>query len=104
MGEIKEAYIEELEQRLSDWWIEISELGIRMKKTDVDTGHKMFIQIQALRQQRDETKAILQTLRESDHSEWQPIKEKLEKAWLEMRSGLDKMARGLAREWDESDK
>ena len=104
MGEIKEAYIAELEQRLSDWWIEISELEIRMKKADLDTGHQMFIQIQALRQQRDETKTILQALRESDHSEWQPIKDKLEKAWLELRSDLDKMAKGFAREWDEGDK
>jgi multidrug resistance efflux pump len=104
MDKIKEAYIVELEQRLSDWWVEITELEVRMKKADVDTEHQMFVQIQALRQQRDETKAILQSLRESDHSEWQSIKEKLEKAWLELRSGLDKMARGFAREWDESDK
>jgi hypothetical protein len=104
MYKMKEAYIEELEQHLSDWWVEITELEVRMRNVDIDTEHQMFIQIQALRQQRDEAKTILQTLRESDHSEWQPIKEKLEKAWHELRSGLDKMARGFAREWDESDK
>ena len=104
MGEIKKAYIVELEQRLSDWWNEIRELESRMKKSNVDVGHQLYVQIQTLREQRDETKAMLQTLRESDQAEWQPLKDKLEKAWHGLRSGLDKMARGLAHEWDQSDK
>ncbi len=103
MGEIKKAYIAELEQRLSDWWNEIRELESRMKNANIETGSQMYVQIQALRQQRDDTKALLQTLRESEHSDWQPLKEELEKAWNGLRSGLDKMARGLAREWDEND-
>ena len=103
MGEIKKAYIDELEQRLSDWWNEIRELEVRMKKADVDAGHQMYMQIQALRQQRDDTKEKLQSLRESDQSEWQPIKDELEKAWLGLRSGLDKMSKGFAREWDMKD-
>ena len=101
MGEIKKAYIEELEQRLSDWWNEISELEIRMKKANVETGHEMYIQIQELRKQRDETKAKLQALRETDHSEWHHIKEELDKAWHGLRHALDKMAAGFSREWDE---
>jgi len=104
MGEIKKAYIAELEQRLSDWWNDIRELEARMKKADVDEGHRMYVQIEALRQQRDDTKEKLQSLRESGQSEWQPLKEDLEKAWLGMRSGLDKMAKGFAREWDMKDK
>lgn len=103
MGEIRKAYIAELEQRLSDWWNEIRELESRMKKANVEAGHQMYVQIQALRQQRDDTKALLQTLRESDRSDWQPIKEELEKAWAGLRSGLDRMAKGLAHEWDEND-
>ena len=103
MGEIKRAYIAELEQRLSDGWNEIRELESRMKKANVEVGHQMYVQIQALRQQRDDTKALLQTLRESERSDWQPLKDELEKAWLGLRSGLDRMAKGLAHEWDESD-
>lgn len=101
MGEIKQAYIAELEQRLSDWWNEISELETRMKKANVETGHQMFLQIHELRQRRDETKAQLQVLRESDHSDWQHIREELEKTWRSMRGALDKMAEGFAHEWDE---
>lgn len=101
MGEIKQAYIEELEQRLSDMWNEISELEMRMKKANVDTGHQMYIQIQKLRQQRDETKERLQALRETEHSEWGHLKDELEKAWHGLRHALDKMAEGFSHEWDE---
>ena len=104
MGEIKKAYIAELEQRLSDWWIEILELEQRMKKANVDAEHKMYVQIQALRQQREETRVLLQKLRESDHSEWKELKTEIEKAWNGLRVGLDKMAKGFAREWDEGGK
>ena len=45
MGDIKQAYIEELEQRLSDLWHEITELEIRMKKANMETGAPMYIQI-----------------------------------------------------------
>ena len=101
MGEIKQAYIEELEQRLSDWWNEISELEMRMKKANIETGNQMYIQIQELRKQRDETKAKLQSLRESNHDEWGHLKEELEKAWKGLRGALDRMAEGFAHEWDE---
>ncbi len=104
MSEIKQAYITELEQRLSDWWNEILELEQRMKKANLEAGHKMYIQIQALRQQREDTSALLQSLRESDHSEREAIKRELEKAWHGLRDGLDKMAKGFAREWDEGGK
>jgi hypothetical protein len=104
MSEIKQAYITKLEQRLSDWWNEILELEQRMKKANLEAGHKMYIQIQALRQQREETSALLQKLRVSDHSEWETLKQELEKAWSRLRSGLDSMAKGLAREWDEGEK
>ncbi len=103
MSEIKQAYIEELEQRLNDWWNEIRILEARMKKANIDSGHKMFLQIQALRQQRDDTKAQLQALRESSHSEWRQVKDELEKAWSGLRVGLDQMAKGFAHEWDERD-
>jgi len=93
MGEIKQAYIVELEQRLSDWLNEIHELEARMKKANLEQGHKMYIQIQDLRQQRDATRAQLQVLRESDHTDWQGVKDELEKAWRELRHGLDKMLR-----------
>jgi hypothetical protein len=104
MGEIEKAYIAELEQRLSDWWNEILELEQRMKKANVEAGHKMYVQIQALRQQREDTSVLLQKLRESDHSEWEALKTELEKAWNGLRVGLDKMAKGFAREWDEGGK
>jgi hypothetical protein len=104
MNEIKQAYIVELEQRLSDWWNEILELEQRMKKANVDAGHKMYIEIHALHQRREETSALLQRLRESDHSEWEAIKRELEKAWQGLRVGLDSMAKGFAREWDEGGK
>jgi hypothetical protein len=96
MGEIKQAYITELEQRLNDGLNEIRELEARMKKANMESGHHMYIQIQALRQQNDETRALLQTLRESDHSEWQSIKDELEKAWVKLRHGLDKITSGLS--------
>ena len=101
MGEIKKAYIAELEQRLSDWWNEIRELESRMKKANLETGHQLYVQIQALREQRDDTRALLQTLRESERSDWESLKDELEKAWHGLRKGLDNMARGLAHEWDE---
>ena len=104
MGEIEKAYIAELEQRLSDWWNEILELEQRMKKANVEAGHKMYIQIQALHHQREETSALLQRLRESDQSEWETLKSELEKAWIGLRFGLDSMAKGFAREWDEGGK
>ena len=100
MSEIKKAYIEELEQRLSDWLNEINELEIRMKKANLETGGQMYVQIQELRQKCDDTKAKLQNLREADHSEWQHFKEELEKGWVALRNGLDKMAKGFSHEWD----
>lgn len=100
MGEIKKAYIEELEQRLSDWLNEIHELEARMKKANVETSNQMYLQIQELRQKCDDTKALLQSLRETDHVEWKNAKQELEKAWQVLRSGLDKMAKGFEHEWD----
>lgn len=103
MGELKKAYIAELEQRLSDWWNEIGELEARMKKANVETGNQLFIQINELRKKRDETKELLQSMRESERSDWQPLKGELEKAWQAIRSGLDKIAKGFEHEWDEWD-
>ena len=101
MGEIKQAYIEELEQRLSDLWNEISELEMRMKKANMETGGPMYVQIQALREKHEQTKAELQKLREHHESEWHHLKEELEKAWHGLRGALDKMAEGFSHEWDE---
>ena len=104
MVEIQKAYIEELEQRLSDWLHEINELEMRMKKANMEAGSQMYVQIQELRQKCDDTKAKLQTLREADHSEWQQFREELEKGWAALRKGLDKMAKGFVHEWDQPDK
>ena len=103
MGEIKKAYIAELEQRLNDGRNELQELELRMQKANVETGHQLYVQIYALREQCDDTRALLQTLRESSHTDWKALKEEIEKAWLALRGGLDNMARGLAQQWDERD-
>ena len=100
MGEIKQAYIAELEQRLNDSWVAVRELEARIKAVDVESGNKLFLELNALRDQRDQTKAQLQVLRESDHEDWQAMKESLEQAWESFRSGLNKMAKGLGHEWD----
>ncbi len=103
MGEIKQAYIEELEQRLSDLWHEITELEIRIKKANMETGAPMYVQIQELRNKHEQTRVELQNLREHQESEWLHLKEELEKAWVGLRGALDKMAEGFSREWDERD-
>jgi len=100
MGEIKQAYITELEQRLNDSWVAVRELEARIKQVDAETGNKLYIELNALRDQRDKTKEQLQVLRESEHEDWQHMKEGLEQAWEGFRSGLDKMAKGLGHEWD----
>jgi len=98
MGEIKQAYIVELEQRLSDYLNEINELESRMKKASVEHGHQLYIQIQALRKKSDEARERLQGLRETDHPKWQSLKDEVEKTWQELRSGLDKMLRDFNRD------
>ncbi len=100
MGEIKKAYIEELEQRLNDSWVAVRELEERIKHVDTETGNRLYVELNALQQQRDETKAQLQTLRESQHEDWKQMKEDLEQAWESFRKGLNKMAQGLGHEWD----
>lgn len=100
MGDIKQAYIAELEQRLNDSLVAVRELEARIKRVEPDTGNRLFVELNALREQRDQTKEKLQMLRESDHADWQQMKEGLEQAWESLRSGLNQMAKGLGHEWD----
>jgi len=100
MGEIKKAYIAELEQRLNDSWVAVRELEERIKHVNQQTGNKLYLELNALREQRDETKDQLQALRESEHEDWQQMKDNLEEAWESFRKGLNNMAKGLGHEWD----
>jgi len=100
MDNIKQAYIEELEQRLNDSWIAVRELEERIKRVDAETGNRLYVELNALREQNDQTREKLQELRESEHDDWQQMKEGLEQAWEGLRTGLNKMAKGLGHEWD----
>lgn len=100
MGEIKQAYIAELEQRLSDSLVEMRQLQVRFDKVNIDTGHDLYIEMQNLRQKRDDTKVKLQALREVDHENWDHMKEELEKAWQNINKLLQKIGNGLEHEWD----
>lgn len=100
MDNIKQAYIEELEQRLNDSWIAVRELEERIKHVDAETGNRLYVKLNALREQNDQTREKLQELRESEHDDWQQMKEELEQAWEDLRKGLNKMAKSLGHQWD----
>jgi uncharacterized FlaG/YvyC family protein len=100
MGQIKQAYIVELEQRLNDGQVELRKLQARLDKANLDTEHELYIQMQILRQQREETKTKLQALREVDHENWRHMKEELDNAWQHMAKLLHKMGAALEHQWD----
>ncbi len=103
MGEIKQAYILELEQRLSDWHVDMKKLQLRIDSTNVRAEDKPYSKISELRKLSDETKVRLQKLRESDHDDWHDVREGLESAWHSLRDGLNKMASGFKHELDTKD-
>ncbi len=103
MGEIKQAYITELEQRLSDGQVELRKLEARLDKANLEASHDLYLEMENLRKQRDETKEKLQVLREVDHENWQHMKDELDKAWHHMSELLHKIGKGLKREWDSND-
>jgi len=95
MGEIKQAYIHELEQRLSDWWIEMEQLEARMKKVNVETEHKLFLELKQLRDKSDQTRTKLQELRDSEHPEWQQMQDEIDSAWQHLKQGLSSISERL---------
>ncbi len=100
MGQIKQAYIVELEQRLNDGQVELSKLQVRLDKANLEAGHELYIQMQVLRQQGEETKTKLHALREVDHENWHHVKEELDHAWQIMGKLLHKMGAALEHQWD----
>ncbi len=99
MGEIKQAYIAELEQRLSDWHVDLRKLQARMEKANVDAGHQLYIEIHELRQKRDKTKIQLEELREVEHEEWQHLKEALDNGWHHLTDLLKQVGKGFEQEF-----
>ena len=100
MGEIKQAYIDELKNRLSESTIKVKVLQERIEKADIETGHKLYQKMAKLRKKNDKTRAIMQQLIESDHGEWDQLKEDFEKSWKKLQKSLKKMAKGLKHQWD----
>ena len=103
MGQIKQAYIVELEQRLNDGQVELRKLQARLDKANLDVGHELFIQMQSLLRQREKTKEKLQALREVDHENWHHMKEELDNAWQQMGKLLHKIGAALEHQWDTRD-
>lgn len=100
MGEIKKAYIKELEKRLAIFAVRMNELQQSMDKSDLEHSHKLFKEMAELRLKNDETREKLQELIESNHPEWEHFKHELEAAWQFIHRGLEKMAKGLEHQWD----
>ena len=98
MGEIKQAYIDELKNRLSESTIKVKVLEQRIEKADIETGHKLYQKMAKLRKKNDKTRTIMQQLIESD---WDHLKQDFEKTWKKLQKSLKKMAKGLNHQWDQ---
>ena len=101
MGEIKTAYIEELEYRLNNLDNKLTIIQSRLKKPHPPNSGKLFVQMKTLREQSDAIREKLSELSKTDHPNWEHIKDEIEEAWAFLQQGATLMASGLKHQWDE---
>ena len=85
-------YIEQLKNKLDQWNADIGkwEEKARVAKTDARIEYEM--QLETLRQRRDEATAKLKDLQSSSEAAWQELKAGTDAAWSALREAFDKAA------------
>ena len=90
----REELIQKMKAQLDQWGIEIDALSAQAEAAQEEAKLKFQVQIEALKQQREEARQQLHALQASSEDAWDTLRDGMESAWESVTKAIkDAMSR-----------
>ena len=89
---LKDAYLANCEAKLKEWDAEILKLEAKAEQAQAQVKIQYYEQLESLRTKQTTVREKLHELKQASGAAWETVKIGLEKAWYEMKGGLNNAA------------
>lgn len=96
----KELYQKKMQAQLDEWNADLDKMKAKASKASADAQINLKKQIDSLEQKTKGVRSKLSELKEAGEETWKPIKESLDAAWENLKSGAREAASKHDSVWD----